>query len=208
MTSDESASKETRTRSAPAPLPPGYLALWIIAVVSILLNSILIRQVVIARQVALQGLRDSIAIIGSLENQVIDYNVEIHENMPINVDIPINETVPIRINDDFPLETTVTVSVPAGPLGTIPVKVPISTTIPIDKTIEIGIDQTFTLTTTIPIDLSVPISLSIGNTGLAGTLEDTKARLLLLEAQLNRPLLPFLGDGSEPTALPEATEVP
>ncbi len=208
MSPEEGAPVQETPPRATTPLPPGYLALWGIALISLLLNTILFRQLVLARQVALQALQDSIAMIGNLETQVIDYNVEIHQNMPINADIPINETVPIRINDDFPLETTVTVSVPAGPLGNIPVKVPISTTIPIDKTIEIGIDQTFTLSTTIPVDLEVPIQLSVQNTGLTGTLEETKIRLQLLEAELNRPLIPFLGGGSGATAEPEVTAAP
>ena len=208
MSPEAAASTKKTPQRSSNPLPPGYLALWGIALLSLLLNTILIRQLVLARQVALQALQDSIAVIGNLETKVIDYNVDIHQNMPINADIPINETVPIRINDDFPLETTVTVSVPAGPLGNIPVKVPVSTTIPIDKTIEIGIDQTFTLSTTIPVDLQVPIQLSVQNTGLAATLEETRARLILLEAELNRPLIPFLGSESEATAAPEVTATP
>jgi hypothetical protein len=183
--------------------PPGYLLLWIVALISLAINVVMLRQLLLARRIALESVQDSIAVIDSLQGQVINYNVVIDENLPINADIPINETVEIHIQDEFPINTTVTVSVPAGPLGSIPVRVPISTTVPIDRTIPIQINQTFSLSTMIPLHLDVPLAFSTQQLGLFATLEETKARLVLLEQSLSEPLIPFLGlGGAQPTAFP------
>lgn len=172
--------------------PPGYLLLWIIALISIILNIVIVRQLLLARRIALQSVTDSIAVIDGLQHQVITYNVEINQAIPLNVEVPIDMVVPIHIVDDFPIETSVTVSVPT-PLGSLPVNVPISTTIPIDRTIDIPIQQTFTLDTTVPINFAVPIVVAIEETPLFATLEETKARLILLEQSLTEPLLPIPG---------------
>jgi hypothetical protein len=189
------------------PWPPGYLLLWIVALVSLVINVVLLRQLLFARRVALESVRDSIAVVDSLQNQVINYNVVIDQNLPINADIPINETFDIHIQDEFPINTTVTVSVPAGPLGSIPVRVPISTTVPIDRTIPITIDQTFKLSTTVPVHFEVPLAFSAQQLGLFATLEETKAQLVLLEQSLSAPLFPFLGIGTQPTAFPPMQDV-
>lgn len=173
--------------------PPGYLLLWIVTLISVILNIVIIRQLLLARRVALQSVQDSIAVIDGLQHQVITYNVDIDQEIPLNLDVPIDMIVPIHIVDDFPIETNVIVSVPAGPLGTLPINVPISTTIPIDRTIDIPIQQTFTLDTSVPINFSVPIVVAIEETPLFATLEETKARLILLEQSLTEPLLPIPG---------------
>ncbi len=170
-------------------LPPGYLALWLITLTSVLLNVIILRQLLLARQVALQSVRDSIAVLEGLQGQIIEYTFSVDQAVPIAADIPIQETVPITIDDEFPINTSVTVSVPLGPLGSAPVTVPISTVVPIQKTFNITIDQTFSLETIVPVQFDVPIVVNVAETPLYAALEDTRARLLLLEQDLSRPLL-------------------
>ena len=187
----------------PGNWPPGYLLLWVVALISLVINVVMLRQLLLARRIALESVRESIQVVDNLQNQVVNYNVVIDQNLPINADIPINETVDIHIQDSFPINTSVTVSVPAGPFGSIPVRVPVSTTIDIDRTIPITIDQTFSLSTMVPIHFEVPLAFSTQQLGLFATLEETKARLVLLEQSLSEPLIPFLGlGGAQPTAFP------
>lgn len=193
--------------------PPGYILLWIITLVSLTMNVMMLRGLLAARRVAIQSVRDSIEVLEGFQHQVINYDVRIDQSLPIKTDVPIDMTVPIHIKDEFPINTSVTVSVPAGPLGSIPVRVPVSMTVPIDKTINIDINQTLTIDTSIPVKFDVPIQFAVEETGLFGALEETKTRLVLLEQSLSQPLLPFLpgpdqtDDSSEPPALaPEATE--
>lgn len=181
------------------PWPPGYILLWVFTLISVVMNALILRQLLLARQIAQRSVEDSIAVIEGLQQQVITYNFVIDQDLPIDADIPVTTTIPIQLDEDFPLETTVTVSVPAGPLGTIPVRVPISTTVPIHRTVMVNIDEVFALDTSIPVYFEVPISVAVSDTPLYVTLEETKTRLLLLSETLNRPLLPFLSGGTEAT---------
>jgi hypothetical protein len=189
------------------PWPPGYILLWILTMASVVINVILLRQILLARQIALASVRESIHVLENLQTQVINYEVQIDETLPIKTDVPINMTVPITIRDDFEINTSVTASIPAGPLGSIPVRVPVSTTVPIDKTFNIEIDQVLTIDTTIPVKFNVPLSFSVEQLGLFATIEETKARLQLLEQSLSSPLLPFLpgpdtsDDAGDPPAI-------
>lgn len=176
------------------PWPPGYILLWILTLASVVINVMLLRQILLARQIALTSVRESIEVLENLQTQVINYEVQIDETLPVKTDVPIDLTVPIRLQDDFEINTSVTASIPAGPLGSIPVRIPISTTVPIDKTFNIDIDQVLTIDTTIPVKFNVPLTFSVEQLGLFATIEETKARLQLLEQSLSSPLLPFLPD--------------
>jgi len=204
MASDET----TRSTSEPEPhrrrsglfnWPPGYLLLWILTVVSLIVNIVLIRSLLLARRIAVQSVHDSIEVLNGLQHQVINYNVVVDQNLPVKADIPIHTTVPVVIKDTLPINTTVTVTVPG--LG-IPVPIPISTTVPIDKQFNITIDKTFPLETEIPVHFEVPIVFAIEQSGLYATLEETKARLVILESSLNAPLLPFLPGLNTPDLSP------
>jgi hypothetical protein len=203
---DPAQETPARKPDTPRAWPPGYALLWLVALASLLLNAVILRQLVLARQIARQSVQDSIAILEDLQNQVIDYDFVVSQELPVQADIPVQQTVPIQIDEDFPLDTTVTVSVPT-PLGTLPVQVPISTVVPIHRTVRVTIDDTFTIDTSVPLNLTVPVTVSVASTPLYATLEETKARLLALEASLNRPLLPFLGGSraAQPTSEPTAT---
>ncbi len=178
------------------------MLLWLVTLASLLLNAVILRQLILARQIARQSVRDSVAILEDLQNQVLDHTFAIHQPLPIVADIPVQETIPIQIDEDFPLDTIVTVSVPT-PLGTLPVQVPISTVVPIHRRVMVTVDDTFTIDTTVSLDLEVPVVVAVADTPLYATLAETRTRLLALEASLDRPLLPFLGGGrAEPTVTP------
>src|SRR5688500_845888 len=81
--------------------PPGYLILWIVTLISLTMNVLVFRQILLARQIAQKSIADSIAVIESLQGQVIDYTVIVDQDMPIDADIPVQQTIPIHINENF-----------------------------------------------------------------------------------------------------------
>src|SRR5687768_18400465 len=77
--------------------PPGYLLLWIVALISLVINVVMLRQLLLARRIALESVRDSIAVVDNLQNQVVNYTVVIDQNVSINDDVAIKECIGIII---------------------------------------------------------------------------------------------------------------
>lgn len=206
------ANTERRSAERPArrgfPWPPGYIVLWALTLISLVMNFLMLRQLLLARQIARQSVHDSIAVIESLQTQVITYNVVVDQNLPLASNIPIQTTLDIQLDEDFPIDTTVTVSVPT-PLGDFPVSIPIHTVVPVHRTVNVNVDDEFALDTVIPVYFEVPISIAVADTPLFATLEETKTRLVLLEESLNAPLLPGFGSDEPVTpAAPTLTPTP
>lgn len=180
--------------------PFGYLLLWVITVISLLMNAITLRQVVAARQVARQAIADAITVLDGFQEQSFSYTVVVDETLLIDTDLPIDERIPVSIDETMPINTTVTVNANAGPLGTIPISLPISTTVPVDLDFDVPIDQSFRITAAVPVYFEVPVALTVSQTPLHGTLDDVTARLELLMQRLDQPLvpLPFAQVESEP----------
>lgn len=175
---------------------PDYIALWGVALLSLLLNVIILRQLVIARAAARQAVDDAIGIIDQLEGTTISTNVKIDNTIVIETDLPINQSFPVEIKDSFPIDTVLAVPVDAGLLGRLNLSIPIKTTIPVDVTPTVTIDRTFHVKAPVPLNLDVPVQVSVGSTGLAPALDALKARLRTIADQLDASLLPGL---SSPT---------
>jgi hypothetical protein len=200
------AASETQTDSAdksissPAPIrPPGYIALWIITILSLLLNVVILLQFVMVRQVALQAIDDAIAMVDSLQNTTLTYTARVDDTVPINADLELSESIPVPINETLPINANVNVPVRIGPFGTYNVTVPISGSVPVNTTLSIVIDQPLHVSTTVPIHLEIPIQVAIKDTPLADTLGDVKTRLEALRLRMDRPLASFGENAPQPT---------
>lgn len=190
-------SRPTRT------MPPGYIVLWVITLLSLLFNVMVLRQLAIAKQVAQQAINDAIAAVGNLQNTTLTYTAVVDDTVPINADLALNESIPVPIDETLPVNASINVPVQIGPLGTYNVTLPISGSVPVRTTLNIKIDQPFHVSTTVPIHLEVPIQVAVKDTPLAETLGDVKTRLEALALQLDRPLV-SLGQGA-PVATPTGT---
>lgn len=177
-------------------IPYGYIALWVIVILSLLLNVLMLRQVLLARQIARQSVSDAVELIGTLRSQTISYNVVVDEELLIDTDMPVNETIPVVIDQTIPIDMVVTVPVDTVLFGTIDLDVPINADIPVYLEQPITIDQTFRITTTVPVFFEVPIEVKIENTPAADLLTDLQDRLRRLEASLSAPLIPIPGVGA------------
>ncbi len=195
--SGEEESRPRRAGSQARPTtgrsPFAYLLLWVLVVVSLLLNVVTLRIMLLSREASRQAVADAIAVIDDLQSKTFAHTVVIDQSLAIETDLPLDETIPVTIDQVLPVDTVVTVSVDAGVLGVIPLEIPIRTRIPINLTQDVVIDQTFHIETAIPVHLEVPINLSVAETPFYDTLEDLQLRLEALQDQLNKPLLPIPG---------------
>lgn len=173
--------------------PAGYLLLWVLTLISLLVNALLVRQTMLARQTAQQAVRDAIDVIDGLQSQAYTHTVVIDEALTVQADVPVNTTIPVIVEQDLPIDTTVNVPVQTALFGTINLDVPIETTIPISLEQDVAIDQTFTIDTAVPLYLEVPIELVVADTPFADTLTAMRDRLEATEDSLSEPLIPIPG---------------
>ncbi|MBN1429384.1 MAG: hypothetical protein JXB07_13510 [Anaerolineae bacterium] len=181
-----SASKNTLSS-----LPPGYIVLWLVTILSLVLNVFILRQIAVTKQAAQQAINDAIMTVDNLQDTTLAYTVVIEDTIPINADLGLGESIPVPVDEDLPLNATISVPVQMGPFGTHTIAIPISGTVPVRTTLNIVIDQPLHVSTTVPVNLEVPIRLAIKDTQLMTTLSDVKVKLKALAIQLDRPLLSF-----------------
>jgi hypothetical protein len=169
--------------------PQGYLVLWILIVVLLLINLVTLRQLVLVRQIA--------DIVADLQTMQFTHTVLIDQEVPVYAETPLNETITVPINTTLPVDTVVTVPVDAGLLGSFDVDIPINAAIPVDLEVDVPIQQTFTIQTDIPLYLEVPVEINVADTPLHDSLGEVNAALLRIADELGRPLLPipFGGNG-------------
>jgi hypothetical protein len=184
-------------------LPPGYMVLWVITILSLLFNVVVMRQLAIARQVAQQAIDDAIVTVSNLQNTTLTYTAVINDTIPLNADLALDESIPVPINETLPINASINVPVKMGPFGTYTVTLPIGGSVPVNTTLNIVINQPIHVATTVPIHLEVPIQLAVKDTPLAETFGDLKTRLEELALQLDRPLLSF--GQATPEAIPTGT---
>jgi hypothetical protein len=174
----------------PAPKRPfGYVVLWLLVAILLLANAFLINQVLLMRHAAQQAVADAITVVDDAQEFTYSDTVVINQSVAIQVDLPVNETIPVVIDQDIPIDTVVEVPVDTRLFGTITLDVPIRTTIPVHVEQDIVIDQTFPIDTAVPINLDLPITLSVADTELETVFEDLEARLTVIDNNLNAPLI-------------------
>jgi hypothetical protein len=169
----------------------GYLvALIVLAVLTLLslvLNGMVIVGLLRARQIALNTVTETRAIVAGIGDDTFSYTFEMDQDIPVAVSIPFNEEVTVPIRTTLPISTVVVIPINAGLLGTFDVDVPIRTVIPIDLEVAVPVSRTVDIATTVPLDVDVPIEIPIADTPLVGYLEELDAALAQVGARLRQP---------------------
>lgn len=174
----------------PAPRQPfGYVALWLLVAISLLMNAYLFSQLLLMRRTALQAVNDAIAVVDNAQSLTYSDTVVVDQSVAIQVDLPVDETIPVVIDQDIDIDTTVEVPVDTRLFGTITLDVPIRTTIPVHVEQDIDIDRTFPIDTAVPIYLELPIRLSVADTPLEEVFADLETRLTGISEDLGAPIL-------------------
>ena len=126
---------------------------------------------------ALEYIADQLEILSTQNFTVM---VPINQEIPVQSTIPFNEVFDVPINIVVPIDTTVTVPIQLGPLGTTEINVPIQTEVPVNTNIQAPIKKDVTINATVPIQLDVPITLSLEDTPLAQQLAEWRTFMLQL----------------------------
>lgn len=159
-----------------------YILLWLVAIVSLVLNLALLIGLYNFRLRAQEQVSNVQDILEKVEIENFDLPVEVNETLPIDITVPFSDTfsvaiadtvpisltIPISQNLSFPIEETVSVNrdvtVSIIVLGQpIPVDIPIRTDIPISLEVEVPIELQVPIETEIPIalDIEVPVDTEV-----------------------------------------------
>ncbi len=194
----DSAPASQRTRPS---LPPGlrldYLLLWMVALSSLLLNVLILRQLTLAWGITRQAVNDALVVVQGFQGERFSYTVRVEDTIRINTALPVRATIPVVVEDTLPINTVVTVPFNT-PLGSFPINVPIVATVPVSLETTIPLDQSFPVDVSVPIALEVPVEIAISETPLAGTLDEIESSLLALSKRLEAPLPGLPGTQPEP----------
>lgn len=173
--------------------PFGYLLLWLLAVTSLLMNVVMMRQLLLARQAARSAVSEVLTVLDNLQGTSLNYEVTVDQILQIETDLPVDETIPVVIDQNLPIDTTVQATVNAGPLGQIPLNVPIVANVPVYIEQDLHIDQPFAVSMAVPVNFTIPIDIELADTPFSATIDEVKARLEQTQADLDKPLVPLPG---------------
>lgn len=206
------AARVREARKPPAPPPPakgerrypfGYWLLWVVAVGSLVLNAVTLRELLTLRQFAGQAILETLAVVERLQQQTVTYTFHVDQTVVVDTDLPFNQTIKIPIKEEVPVSTTAVATIADLPfIGTINATVPVSATVPIDEEFEVMINETFHVTAPVSVVFDVPVAIAVSDTELYDTLEFMKQRLLTLSEMLTGRAAPGA------TATFEATDEP
>ena len=151
-----------------------YILLWLVAIVSLVLNILLLAGLYNFRLQAQREIASVTEILDSVDIKNFELPVEVDETLlidisvpfsdtfmvPIDTTVPISMTIPIKENISFPINEVVSVNrdvtISILVLGQpIPVDIPIRTDIPISLNVDIPIDME------VPVNMEIPIVLDI-----------------------------------------------
>jgi hypothetical protein len=195
MAPDEGTPKET-PEGTPEATPEGSprarlrlatvsnLLLWLLVLVSLLMNAYTFQQLLSVKRTAGQLALDASAAVGELQNKTFTFTVPIDETLVIETEIPIQDTISVPIQTEIPVNTSVAVMVDAGLLGGIPVRIPISTVVPVDLTVNVPLDETFPVRAPVTLDMQIPVSFVVADEPLYDDLNLVRERLDALAEEL------------------------
>ncbi len=166
------------------------LALFILTVLTLLsltLNALTISTLLWVRDIALEEVADARSLVNGIRNTSFSHTIEVSKEIPVRTSVPFEEEVLVPVNTTIPLNTTVIVPINAGPLGTFDIDVPIRAAIPINLEVAVPIKETIEIDTTVPLELTVPIEISISETSLSEQLEKRERALDRIEGYLQDP---------------------
>ena len=177
--------------------PFGYLLLWLLTVISLLINVVMMRQLLLARQAARSAVADVLTVLDNIQSTSLNYEVVVDQTLQIDTDLPIDETIPVVIDQNLPINTTVQVTVNAGAFGQIPLNVPIVADVPVNIEQDLHIDQPFAISMAVPVNFTIPINIELADTPLNSTIDEVRTGLEQVQDDLNQPLIPLPGSRGE-----------
>ena len=161
----------------------------VLVILSLTLNVLTIATLLWVRDVALEEVADARALVNGVRNTTFSHTIEVSKDIPVRTTVPFEEEVLVPVNTTIPLNTTVIVPIDAGPLGTFDIDIPIRAAIPINLEIAVPIEEEIEIDTSVPLELTVPIEISVSETSLNEQLDKRDRALDRIEQRLQNPFV-------------------
>jgi hypothetical protein len=152
----------------------------VVALVSLALNLILIRNLLGVQKTFTDGVDQALAAVDNASGEVFAYEYRFQQTIPFESDIPFQQDLVIPFQGNIPINTTVQVPINAGPLGKFTIDVPINTEFYVDIEVPVHVDQTFHVATEVPVDITFPISISADDPAIQKLLSGVREWLVEL----------------------------
>ncbi len=153
-------------RNPEHPAPSAPKALWVIALISLVLNLALAGALVYGWVTARRFAADTATALETFSNQTITYRFRLNQTVPVRADVPFEQTLMMPVRQNLDIDTTVTVSQELPVIGQVTFDVPIRANVPVSFDIPFVISETFPVYTDVPLNLEIPVELPIRDTPL------------------------------------------
>ncbi len=154
-----------------------------VAILSLVLNVILIGRLNQARGAALDALDRTSQRLDTLPDVSINYTTHINQVFPVSGIMPLNQSLTVPISTTVPINLTSHVSVNTL-LGPLDFPYTVNTTVPIRLNVPVAISTTVPYSLTVPLDMSVPVQVRLRDVGIAEVVTQVKQELQRLRAAL------------------------
>ena len=131
----------------------------ILALASLAVNVMLVTRLLAIRDEASAVLLDASRSLDNLAWQGFAFDFPVSQTVNFEGDVPFQQDITFPFKGNIPINTTVSLPIDLGPLGTQTIRVPVNTTVPIDVTVPVRVDQTVHIKTQVPVRMNVPVRL-------------------------------------------------
>jgi hypothetical protein len=163
--------------------PFDYYLLWVVALLSLLVNAGLVYALDRARQKAVDGAQTAARAVESFRNSTLDYTVHVDRTLPVSLTVPFKTTVNVPISTTLPIDTEFGFSLHTL-VGDFPVNIPVHAVVPVNLVSQVPVDLSVPISTTVPVVFEVPIKVDVARTALGDALGPTQLYLEKLAADL------------------------
>ncbi len=148
----------------------------LIAVVSLVLNIVLIVRLEQGRRAAVQALDLTTQRMEGLTDATISQTVRINRSFTISGTMPINQNFMFPVSMTVPFSSTIDVKANT-PLGPMSMPINVNTSVPVKMQVPVSFNQSIPYSMTVPIDMAVPFEIRLRDLGIDSMIQDTKAEL-------------------------------
>jgi hypothetical protein len=174
-----------QAESSPRPRPSAPILLWIIAILSLVLNLALIGALLIGANVGLQTAKqfagDAATQLASFGDSTFSTSVRVQHTIDIDTSVPFEYADTIAIDQVVPISTVVSVAQEFPIIGELKFDVPINTSVPISVSVPIKIERNVPIKLSVPIDFTVPVEVKLADTPVKPQIDAAVEQLRALE---------------------------
>ncbi len=163
--------------------PFDYYLLWVVALLSLLINAGLVYGLMLARQQAAEGAQTAAEAVAALRSASLEYTVHLDQSLPVSLTVPFNTTIKVPISTTLPINTEFSFSLHTL-LGDFPVNLPVHAEVPVNLVSPVPVNVAVPISATVPVALDVPIKIDVSQTPLGQSLGPTQAYLEKLAVDL------------------------